>query len=194
MAKQLRDDIDLLREMQRILNDDDAGTTRRNGEAVHQALRDLLTQRLERGAARGKAARQFARQRPLIAHIDKVLTSYAPGLFTCYDHPALPATTNAIEGFNGELKHHIRACTGRASTAGGIAQTQAELLAPAARLYRQHTRAELHAKLAATNAHRYHEARAVQRLLRAPSHRYRSIQRNPKPYLKALSNQALQRL
>lgn len=183
--------------MQRTLNDADAAveeTVYRSGEAVHQALRDLLAERLEASAGRSKQARRFARQRPLLAHIEKVLASYAPGLFTCYDHPALPATTNAIEGFNGELKHHIRACAGRASTAGGIAQTQAELLAPAARLYRHHTRAELHAKLAATEAARYHESRAVQRKLRAPARRHRSIQRRPMQYLEALRSHALQRL
>lgn len=181
--------------MQRKLTEAAAETSvRSNGEAVHQSLRELLAERLEASAGRSKEARRYGRQRPLLAHIEKVLTSYAPGLFTCYDHPALPATTNAIEGFNGELKLHIRACTGRASTAGGIAQSQAELLAPAARLFRHHTRAELHAKLAATEAARYQEARAVQHKLRAPARRHRSIQRRPKKHLEALRNQASQRL
>ena len=129
--------------------------TTRSGDEVHRFVRERLEDHEKASNKRGKACQRRKRQRPLIAHIQKVLASYAPGLFTCYDHPELPATTNAIESFNGETKHHIRATTGRGSTAGGVAQTQAELLAPAVRRFKQSSRAELHQQLSALPMARY---------------------------------------
>lgn len=205
----LRDGVELLRAVQRTLSGKDGGggassgqaetastttttTTTRSGEQVHHAVLELLDEHEKASNQRGKEGQRRKRQRPLIAHIKKVLTSYAPGLFTCYDHPDLPATTNAIESLNGETKHHFRATTGRGSTAGGVAQTQAELVAPAVRCFKQNSVAELQQQLSALPTTRYHAARAEQQAICAPARRYRSIQRNPTRYLAALRRRATQ--
>ena len=50
-----------------------------------------------------------------VSHFLKVTASYAPNLFTCYDHPALPRTNNDLEQTFGRVRHHERRVTGRKS-------------------------------------------------------------------------------
>jgi len=48
-----------------------------------------------------------------VAHFRTVTASYWPGLFACYDVPALPRTNNDLEHFFGTARYLERRATGR---------------------------------------------------------------------------------
>jgi hypothetical protein len=48
-----------------------------------------------------------------LTHFLKVTRSYRPGLFHCYDDPAIPRTNNDLEHCFGQHRHHERRATGR---------------------------------------------------------------------------------
>ena len=50
---------------------------------------------------------------PALTHFLKVTRSYRPGLFHCYDDPAIPRTNNDLEHCFGQHRHHERRATGR---------------------------------------------------------------------------------
>lgn len=50
---------------------------------------------------------------PFIDHIIRRTQDWAPGLFFCYENPAIPRTNNDLEQYNGTLKRHQRRVTGR---------------------------------------------------------------------------------
>ena len=52
-----------------------------------------------------------------IDHILRRTEAWAPGLFSCYEQPSIPRTNNALEQYNGTLKHLQRRITGRKATA-----------------------------------------------------------------------------
>jgi hypothetical protein len=52
-----------------------------------------------------------------IDHVIRRTEDWAPGLFFCYDEPAIPRTNNGLEQYNGTLKRHRRRITGRKATA-----------------------------------------------------------------------------
>jgi hypothetical protein len=55
-----------------------------------------------------------------IEHIIRRTQDWAPGLFFCYEIPAIPRTNNDLEQYNGTLKRHQRRVTGRKETADYI--------------------------------------------------------------------------
>jgi hypothetical protein len=52
-----------------------------------------------------------------IDHIIRRTADWAPGLFFCYEQPAIPRTNNGLEQYNHVLKRHRRRITGRKATA-----------------------------------------------------------------------------
>jgi hypothetical protein len=50
---------------------------------------------------------------PAVGHFRKVTRSYWPGLFRCYQTPALPRTNNDLEQCFGSARYHERRATGR---------------------------------------------------------------------------------
>lgn len=63
---------------------------------------------------------EYPEDAPLIDHIIRRTEDWAPGLFFCYEEPALPRTNNALEQYNGALKRQRRRITGRMETADYI--------------------------------------------------------------------------
>jgi hypothetical protein len=57
-----------------------------------------------------------------VDHLAALARRYGSHLFVCFDDPRIPPTTNELEGFFGEVKRHLRAATGAASTATSVAQ------------------------------------------------------------------------
>ena len=57
---------------------------------------------------------------PAVTHFHKVPASYWPGLFHCYDVPALPRTNNALEQYFGSARYHERRATGRKGASPGL--------------------------------------------------------------------------
>jgi len=77
-----------------------------SGEQVRETYEALLEQMRRDRAAAGTLAEA-------VAHFLKVTVSYAPGLFACYDEPAIPRTNNDLEQTFGHVRHGERRATGR---------------------------------------------------------------------------------
>ncbi len=151
----------------------------RDSVTVRGALESLITRRLEETPKRGKGARR----RQFMTHVAKVFKSYESGLFHCYDNPKIPQTSNELEGKNGANKHHIRKTNGRASTAGGTAETIGEFLFGALDTVRREGIRGLIDRAKTVGQQAYETARKKLRELREPARLYRSIQRDPQRYL-----------
>jgi hypothetical protein len=84
-----------------------------NAEQAQQRLEAHLQALRDKTARRGLSAptAQF------LDHIQATTQRYGPHLFTCFDDPSIPATTNMLEGFNGQGKRIIRKAGGTKSTA-----------------------------------------------------------------------------
>jgi hypothetical protein len=52
-----------------------------------------------------------------LQHMIETSDLFAPKLFTCYDHPDIPPTDNALEGVFRDVRRHERLITGHKSTA-----------------------------------------------------------------------------
>jgi hypothetical protein len=57
-----------------------------------------------------------ARTASFVDHLVAIAGRYGPYLFHCFDDPALPATTNQLEGFFGMTKQQARRALGAGST------------------------------------------------------------------------------
>lgn len=57
-----------------------------------------------------------------VDHVATLARRYASHLFACFDDPRIPATTNGLEHYFGEVKRFLRQAIGAASTAMGTAQ------------------------------------------------------------------------
>ncbi len=82
------------------------GQVELGGAAVRSQLGGLL----------GAMRRHRQAAGPLVGAVDhflKVSRSYWPGLFACYDTPALPRTNNDLEQLFGSHRYHERRATGR---------------------------------------------------------------------------------
>jgi hypothetical protein len=116
---------------------------------------------------------------PFIDHVIRRTQDWAPGLFFCYENPAIPSTDNDLEQYNGTLKRQRRRITGRMETADYITrhgpyvvffdpdESAEQVLAR----FRQVSAAEFHAERA-----RFAAAQACQR-------RIRSFRRDPDGFL-----------
>lgn len=73
---------------------------------------DYLTE-LQRTTPRAGLNAQTA---AFVDHVVVMVGRYGPHLFHCFDDPDLPATTNELEGFFGEVKREARRALGCGST------------------------------------------------------------------------------
>lgn len=78
-----------------------------DGATVREAYQALL------GEWQAQPAAHFGPLAPAVVHFQKVTASYWPGLFHCYDVPALPRTNNDLEHYFGMARHLERRATGR---------------------------------------------------------------------------------
>jgi hypothetical protein len=128
----MRRDVDVLIEVAEVLGlrprgneTRPAASDSRAGKQVRRDLHDRLETALRCGLGAARAA--------FIRHVQATAARYDDGLFVHYDHPGMPATSNLIEHLHGDVKRHLRKCSGRKSTSGGVSQSIGEWL-PGARL------------------------------------------------------------
>jgi len=148
------------------------------GRAVRQRLGGLL----------GAMARHRTRAGALagaVGHFVKVSRSYWPGLFACYDTPALPRTNNDLEQAFGSHRYHERRATGRKGASPGLVlRGSARLVAGLATRAGAGTAADL----AAADGQRWKQLRAEMEQRRQRRVERRRFRRDPDGYLKDLEN------
>lgn len=147
-----------------------------NGATVKRRMQGLLGAMGQHRAAAGTLA-------PALAHFLKVTRSYWPGLFYCYDVPALPRTNNALEQYFGAHRYHERRATGRQGASPALVLSgSVRLIAAAATRLRPFSAWDL----TPSNPMAWHAlrheltARRHQRICR------RRFRRNPPSYLAGL--------
>lgn len=123
-----------------------------------------------------------------LTHFLKVTRSYRPGLFHCYDDPAIPRTNNDLEHCFGQHRLHERRTTGRKrGSPNTVLHGSARLVAAVATRLRRYTAAELAPHdLSAWRMLRQSIRRKF--ALRAQGQRFR---RDPKAYLAQLEEDFL---
>jgi hypothetical protein len=156
-----------------------ANHEQQTAEEVQVASRRLVEEMTWKRSAAGAL-------QPAIDHFLKVTRSYAPGLFHCYDVPALPRTNNDLEHVFGATRYHERRATGRkAASPALVVRGSVRLVAALVTRQRAVGASELQPrKVAAWRELRKtldyrHDARRAQR-------RFRS---DPAAYLAALEEQ-----
>jgi hypothetical protein len=142
-------------------------------------LRCYLNRLEEQAPRRGRGAQTGH----FVDHLVKLSNSYWPGLFHTYDHPEIPRTTNAIEGFFGSSKQSLRCTTGRSSTAGGKMQSCGEFAIGAQALMGTMAKAELDQHLTAVSDAAFAASKQQLLRLREPARERRSIQRRLDAFL-----------
>ena len=55
-----------------------------------------------------------------VDHLVELFGRYAEHLFVCFDDTGIPATTNGLEGFFGQIKRMIRKALGAGSTTNSV--------------------------------------------------------------------------
>lgn len=85
--------------------DGSSAEVRRSFEALMAEIRDAVNRCPE--SFRASA----------LEHMIETSDLFAPNLFTCYDHPDIPTTDNALEGLFRDMRRHERLITGHKSTA-----------------------------------------------------------------------------
>jgi hypothetical protein len=85
-----------------------------NAAALRQAYQEQVLAPLHAQQAQGSPLA------PALAHFATVTASYWPGLFCCYDVPALPRTNNDLEQYFGAARHLERRATGRKSASPAL--------------------------------------------------------------------------
>jgi hypothetical protein len=80
---------------------------------VEAAYRTLLAEVLTHQADPAVAA--------WATHFYRVTRNYWPGLFHCYDHPAIPRTNNDLEQYFGTARHLERRATGHKCPTSAVA-------------------------------------------------------------------------
>ncbi|MEI7590422.1 MAG: hypothetical protein WCJ49_03820 [Deltaproteobacteria bacterium] len=86
-----------------------------SGGIIKKRLKSYLDTQESLAPQRGRGA-YFRR---FVENAWKVTKSYWDGLFSCYDDPRIPQTSNQIEGLFGKGKKLLRKCSGRKTTANG---------------------------------------------------------------------------
>ncbi len=77
--------------------------------ALHDVLAEVLTYQGDAALA------EWA------THVYRMTRTYWPGLFHCYDDPAIPRTNNDLEQYFGTARHHERRATGRKQPPAAVA-------------------------------------------------------------------------
>lgn len=126
-----------------------------------------------------------------LSHFLKVTRSYRPGLFHCYDDPAIPRTNNDLEHCFGQHRFHERRATGRKTGApSAVLHGAARLVAGVATRLRCYTATDLapHDHAAWRQLRQSIRRRFA---LRAQGRRFRH---DPKIYLEQLEANFLKRI
>jgi len=123
-------------------------------------------------------------------HFLKVTRSYRPGLFHCYDDPAIPRTNNDLEQYFGQHRYHERRATGRKRGAPtAVLHGPVRLVAAAMTRMRPFTAAEL----APHDRQRWQQQRKAIRERFARRAQGRRFRRDPDAYLAQLEEACLKR-
>jgi hypothetical protein len=123
-------------------------------------------------------------------HFLKVTRSYRPGLFHCYDDPAIPRTNNDLEQYFGQHRYHERRATGRKRGAPtAVLHGPVRLVAAAITRMRPFTAAEL----APHDRQRWQQQRQAIRERFARRAQGRRFRRDPDGYLAQLEEACLKR-
>ncbi len=146
---------------------------------VKRVLRGYLNRLAAQAPRRGRGARTGH----FVDHVVKVANSHWPGLFHTYDHPEIPSTTTALEGFFGASKRALRSTTGCASTAGGKMQSCGEFAIGAQALTRTMSKTELDRHLTDVSDAAFAASKQRLQRLREPARERRSIQRRLEGFL-----------
>ncbi len=124
----------------------------------------------------------FPEDAAFIGHLIRRTAAWAPGLFNCYEAPAIPRTDNALEQYIGFLKQQRRRTTGHKAVADYITRhgpyavfyAAEETVAATLIRFQQVSTLEFRAE-----RQRFRAAQAGQR-------RVRSFRRDPESYLQRL--------
>ena len=124
-----------------------------------------------------------------IDHFVKVSRSYWPGLFACYDTPALPRTNNDLEQAFGSHRYHERRATGRKGASPALVlRGAAKLVAGLATRQREVTAEDL----AGADRAAWKQLRAELETRRERRVERRRFRRDPDAYLNDLENKLTQ--
>ena len=124
-----------------------------------------------------------------VDHFVKVSRSYWPGLFACYDTPALPRTNNDLEHAFGSHRYHERRATGRKGASPALVlRGEAKLVAGLATRQRDVTASDL----AGADRVAWKQLRSELETRRERRAERRRFRREPDGYLKALENKLIQ--
>lgn len=175
-ANRLERHLEIVRQVAHILDTD--GSARQVRRTLGRYLRRLEKQAPRRG--RGAHTGRF------VDNLVKVYKSYKIGLFHTYDHPEIPRTSNAIEGFFGSTKRSLRSTTGRASTAGGKMESCPEFLVQAHTLTGLMPKAELKQHLNAVPDSTFVNGKRELLRAREPARERRSIKRRLGDFLDSI--------
>ena len=142
------------------------------GIEVAQALEEFLD-----GLADLKG--EWPQDAPFIDHIIRRTQDWAPGLFFCYEEPAIPRTNNDLEQYNGSLKRQRRRITGRKATADYITRH-----GPYVVFFDPHESDEqVLARFRQVSAAQFREERKLFTAAQACQRRIRSFRRDPQGFL-----------
>jgi len=124
----------------------------------------------------------FPDETPIIEHIVKRTQAWAPGLFHCYEEPAIPRTDNGLEQYIGVLKRQRRRTTGHKAVADYITRH-----GPYAVFYDpEDTPEETLDRFRQVSTQEFREERERFRAAQACQRRIRSFRRDPDSYLHRL--------
>jgi hypothetical protein len=124
-----------------------------------------------------------------VDHFVKVSRSYWPGLFACYDTPALPRTNNDLEQAFGSHRYHERRATGRKGASPALVlRGAAKLVAGLATRHREVTAADL----AGADCVAWKRLRSELEERRQRRVERRQFRRDHDGYLNALENKLIQ--
>lgn len=127
-----------------------------------------------------------AATRDFVDHVAGVASRYGRYIFTCFDHPRLPPTSNDIERYFGASKAQLRHALGTASTAGSVARNLGADYLEAFATAWTHPREKLLAQLGPRSGLDYTRARASVRTTEQPATLRRSRRRDPERHLDEL--------
>jgi hypothetical protein len=121
----------------------------------------------------------YSQDAPFIEHIIQRTQDWAPGLFFCYEEPAIPRTNNDLEQYNGTLKRQRRRITGRKETADYITRH-----GPYVVFFDPHeSHEQVLARFRQVSAAHFREERQRFTAAQACQRRIRSFRRDPEGFL-----------
>ena len=127
-----------------------------------------------------------AATRNFIDHVAGVASRYGLYIFTCFDHPQLPPTSNDIERYFGASKAQLRRALGAASTAGSVAKNLGADYLEAFATAWTHPREKLLEQLGPRSDIDYARARESVRIAEQPATLRRSRRRDPERHVNEL--------